>query len=129
MREFPTPWTVYLHRYTPGVTDAHGVPTKAWVPARGSEGIAIKVISWSNSGPTYEPEQNRSVERMELFVPPVLRGADGEPVADPGPMDVIDLPSGTGTVEYEVQGWPRDYTHGFHGWQAGKVIDLQRVEG
>jgi|GEM_PF-618902 len=130
MREFPTPWVVYLHRFDAGATNAHGVPTKAWSPARGEEGEAVRVIAWSNNGPTFEPEQNRSVERLELFIPPVLRDLDGNAVADPGPMDVFDLPDSLGgTIEYEVQGWPRDYTHGFHGWQAGKVVDLQRVEG
>ena len=92
--------------------------------------MPVRVIAWANNGPTFEPEQNRSVERLELFLPPVLRDLDGEAVDDPGPMDVIDLPTNSGgTIEYEVQGWPRDYTHGFHGWQAGKVVDLQRVEG
>jgi hypothetical protein len=129
-REFPTPWLVGIHRYTAGTVNAHNEPTKTWTPPKDQPGEMVRVIGWGPLGPSYEPIQDRSVMKLELYTPPTLRDENGSPVIDPGPYDVIDLPSGDGNVtQWEVQGWPRDYTHGFHGWRAGKIVDLQRVVG
>ena len=123
MREFPTPWVVGLHRYTAGAVNAHNEPTRTWVPAKHVPGIQIKVIGW---GPrSVEPVEGHSVDKLELYIPPVLFDLAGDRVADPGPLDLIDLPTG----QYEVQGLPRDYTHGFHGWPAGKIVEIQKAAG
>lgn len=127
MLDFPTIWTVGLHRYDASAVNAQGAPVKRWNPPKSEPGELIYVIGWAAQGgvsPAYEPNQDRTVLRMELYLPPVLHNVNGDQVDDPGLMDVIDLPA---VGQCEVLGPIRDYTRGFHGWRAGKVLDLQRV--
>lgn len=129
-RSFPTPWVAYLHRYSGSTENDEGRTVDAWTPAKTATGIPFRVITWAPVVTQDVGAQgNQPLIRYELFVPPDLVDTDGNPLADPGPRDVIDLPEDNpfGIARFEVQGWPRDYTHGFHGWPAGKVIDLQRT--
>lgn len=128
MRDFPTPFVAYLHRYDATTENDEGRVVPSWAPPKTQPGIPFRVITWAPIV-TQEVEANRPVIRYELYVPAQLVHTDGSSIADPGPHDVIDLPEANpfGIARFEVVGWPRDYTHGFHGWKAGKVIDLQRT--
>lgn len=121
MHNFPTPWTVWIHRYDGTARNAHNNPVKAYVPPRGVTGDPVLVIQWESA--ISEPSVDQTVDRVTLYIPPVLRSPDGVEVALPKPTDLIDLPGGR---QYEVTG-VRDCTHGFHGWAPGYTIDLQRA--
>lgn len=125
MRAFPTPFVVGLHRFVPGLVNDENVPLKEWEPPQDVEGEQVRVITWAPTGVAYEPENNRTVLKLELYIPPQLQNTDGDDVDDPKFMDVVELP-GTGLCD--VQG-VRDYTYGFHGWKPGKVVDLEKVMG
>ena len=119
MRDFPASQLVYVHRYTTTGRNSHNVPIKTFVPQLDSEGEAVMVIQWFSV--LTEPKSDQPVERVELYVPPTLRDPDGNEVDDIKPEDMVNLPHG----RYSVSGI-RDYTTGFHGWRALKVVDLER---
>lgn len=126
MREFPTPQVVGLHRFVTGlVANDENVKPKEWEPPTDLEGEQIRVIGWAPTGVAYEPEANRTVLKLELYIPPQLRNIDNDAVDDPKFMDIVTLP---GQGRCDVQG-VRDYNHGFHGWRPGKVVDLEMVMG
>lgn len=120
---FPTPYTVGHHaRSTESGDRFRGAAT--YTPPRDQPGTPVQVIQWgapdSASGARdgqQVPGYDRTIVDLELFVLPDFR---------PGRGDLIDLP---GIGQFEVVGYPHDYTHGFHGWQPGNVVDLRRVEG
>jgi len=123
---YPTPYTVGLHRYAGGDTNAHGQVVKTYEPPLDEPGLQVRVTQWV---PTQfgvpEPEVGTTMQWLELFVPDVLVDVDGNAVDDIGGFDLVDLPDG----QYEVDGPPWDYTRGFHGWKAGKVVRLKRRIG
>lgn len=125
---FPTPWVIDLYRFQGAGTAQDQSTIGGWLPPRDGPGEAVRVIGWAPIGPSYE-DQNTGVAvvKYELYIPPQLRNTDGEAVDDPGPNDYVKLPiNSTLSVEYEVVGWPRDYSHGPFGFAPGKVVDLQR---
>lgn len=133
MREFPTPYVGWLHRYQAGVTGPTGRPIDAWVPAKTDPGTPFKYIQ-AIPIDMRDVETGRPFALVELYLPPRLVTQDdaGEwtvPLDDPLPKDVIDLADANpfGIARFEVQGWVKDYTKGFHGWEAGKVLNLQRA--
>lgn len=114
---FPTPYTIGHHAYSPGGDDPYSDPP-TFTPPRDQAGTEVAVIGWG-APQSQEPKiagQNRVVVDIELYVPPDFR---------PGPHDLIDLPGG----QFEVIGYPEDCNHGFHQWQPGNVVNLQRTEG
>lgn len=146
----PTNLLGALHRYNPAVVNAENAPVRTWTPPKDQRGILFWFQAAAPPGGAGDPEyiKDRSVDRVELYIPPVLIDIDGNAMDDPGAMDVIDLPDKNslrgvrpgraGLLQaldddrimwnrYEVQGWPRDYTNGFHLWQPGKIVDLERV--
>lgn len=123
---FPAPWTAYIHRYNPAAVNDHNIPVKAYDPPREQRGNPIKVIQWETSSVS-EPQPDNSVYQVNLYIPPVLRNPAGNAVDLPGWMDLIDLPAPKGGFDqFEVKGI-RDCTHGFHGWKAGYMVELERV--
>lgn len=121
---FPTPWTVWIHRYSHSTHNAHNNPVRTYTPARDATGEAIRVIGWDVT--ETEPSSDQVVDRVSLYIPATLRSPLGVEVGLPKATDVIDLPIMGGTRQYEVVGI-RDYNHGFHAWQPGYVVDLQRA--
>lgn len=126
MTDFPTPYLVGLHRYVQGAANAHGKPVKAYQPPKNQAGLQIRVVQWvpSQSG-TFEPESDSEFQWVDLFVQSQLTDENGNAVDDIGPFDLIDLPQG----QFEVDGPLWDYSKGFHGWDAGKVVKLRRRAG
>uniref|UniRef100_UPI003F497FA4 hypothetical protein n=1 Tax=Nocardia suismassiliense TaxID=2077092 RepID=UPI003F497FA4 len=119
---YPTPYTVGLHTYSPGVRDAHGNPAPLYTPPLDQPGAPHAVIGWSITS-TDEPAldgHDRVTINVELLTPPVFPGR---------PRDVIDLPAGP-TGQFEVIGIVRDYgpANPFE-WNPGGVLNLQQVEG
>lgn len=128
-RSFPTPWIAYMHRYDGSAVNDEERTIDTWNPPKNVAGTPFRVIGWAPVV-AQEVEANRPIIRYELFLPPTIRHAvSGIVLPDPAPRDVIDLPENNvfGIARFEVQAWPRDYTKGFHGWEAGKVVDLQRT--
>jgi hypothetical protein len=115
---------VWIHRYDATARDAHNNPVKAYVPAKDAVGEPVKAIQWDYI--ENEPSADRTVERVSLFLPPLLRSPDGDPVDLPKATDLVDIPAGDGLKQYEIVG-VRDYNFGFHGWQPGYILDLQRA--
>lgn len=115
---FPTPHTVGHHAYSPGGADPFLEPP-SWTPARDQPGAQVAVHSW-HVPTTTEPKlagHDRVIVDIELLAPISFQ---------PGPHDLIDLPSG----QYEVIGVVQDYTTG--PWRnpvAGGVINLRKVDG
>lgn len=110
---FPTPFTVLLEAYTPGVTDAHHNPVDAW-----SAPVPQPVIGWGPPA-TAEPKiagQDRVVVDQELLVPP-------EFVC--GPRDRMTL---NGKL-YEVIGEVEGTAGNPFLWIPGGVVNLKRVDG
>ncbi len=119
---FPTPYTVGYHaRTNHGPDRFRDQPT--YSPPKDQPGTPVAVIQWSAAKAVSSGGQlmghDRLVSEVDLFAPPGF---------DPQPGDLIDLPAGP-AGQFEVAELPRDYTHGFHGWQPGTVIPLRRVEG
>ncbi|WP_301119781.1 hypothetical protein [Mycolicibacterium fortuitum] len=146
----PVTWVAALHRYSVGTTGPRNTTKRGFTPEKDTVGTLIRVQGWSASSSiaTTEPQSDRVVERLELLCPPTLYIADivapglvvnGAAVDDIGPMDLVDLPDrpirSTADVvaaqwtQYEVDGFPRDYTTGPWGWAPGKVVYLQRSIG
>ncbi|DAZ90346.1 hypothetical protein [Mycobacteroides abscessus] len=146
----PAPWIAALHRYDSTAVNAENAPVRRWAPPKDQRGTLFWVQGWAPPGGAGDPEyqKDRSAQRIEMYMPPVLIDIDGNEIDDPGPVDVIDLPDvnslrgvrpgragllqalAQNRIEwetFEVQGWPRDYTKGFHLWQPGKVVDLERI--
>ena len=107
--------TVGWHTLDSGGVDAEGNPVTEYVPPLDDPGTPTDVITWAPAQTT-EPEIGRVVHDIDLYLGPTGTGR---------PQDVVDLPDG----QYEVVGWPLDWTHGPHGYKPGKVIQLKRVEG
>jgi hypothetical protein len=142
----PTPWIVGVHRYDSTQRTEGNKPIKAYNPPKSQRGQLFRAQGWGPSvqdGGGTEPQVDRSIERLTLLIPPVLHEVilvdgewvDGDEIADPGPLDLIDLPvvDRNGVLihwtQYEVKGWNRDYTTGPWLWRPGKGIDLERVTG
>lgn len=126
MTDYPLRYTVGLHRYVEGDVNAHGKVVKEYQPPKDQAGLQVRVVQWV---PTQfgvpEPEVDTTMHWLELFVPEVLTDVDGNTVDDIGAFDLVDLPEG----QYEVDGPVWDYSKGFHGWSAGKVVRLKRRVG
>jgi len=115
---FPTRFTVGLHTYSAGAGDDYNPSTPVYTPAKIAAGVSARVYGWAPVS-SAEPKvvgHDRVVVEMELLVPPNFAVA---------PQDLIDLDDG----QYEVIGWPEDYTKGPFGFTPGKVINLRKVEG
>lgn len=115
---FPTPYTVGHHAYSADAEDDYGREATMFTPARDVDGVQVAVYGWANPAGT-EPKlagHDRVEVEVELYAPPGF---------NPGPHDLIDLPSG----QFEVVGYPEDYMHGPFGFQPGYVVNLRRVEG
>lgn len=115
---FPTPYTVGHHARVAGGLDSYRDPD-TFTPAKGDLGTPHPAYGWA-APQSSEPKivgHDRTVVEVELYCP-----AD----FNPGPGDLIDLPTGK---QYVVIGEPEDHNHGFHEWQPGNVINLRRVEG
>jgi hypothetical protein len=124
IQNFPAPWTVWIHRYDSSARNAHNVPIKAYVPPKGEAGEPVKVIQWEVN--VSEPSVDQTVDRVTLYIPPVLRSPDGDEVDMLKTTDLVDLPWGNATKQYEVKGL-QDCNHGFHAWQPGYIVQLERA--
>ena len=112
---FPTLFTVGWHTFSSSGSDRNGNPIQTWTPALGSAGTAVAVHGWA---PTQvdEPQQDHSLDLIDLFLPV---GA----VSAPG--DVVDLPQG----QFEVVGHPLDWSRGpFQPGWGGVVVKLRRYQ-
>lgn len=122
---FPTPYTVGYHaRTNTGPDRFREAPT--YSPPRSSPGTPVGVIQWaaaksdaSGSDGRQQLGHDRVEMTVKLYVPPGFA---------PQPGDLIDLPAAP-AGQFEVVGYPADYTRGFHGWAPGAVVTLRRVEG
>jgi hypothetical protein len=121
---FPTPWTVWIHRYSTTAVNAHNNPVRTYTPAVDATGEPIRAIGWDVT--ETEPSADQVADRVTLYIPQVLRSPEGVEVDLPKSTDLIDLPVKGGVKQYEVTG-VRDYNHGFHAWQPGYIVDLQRA--
>lgn len=121
---FPAPWTVWIHRYDSTARNAHNNPVRAYVPAKDEPGEPIQAIQWDYV--ENEPDVDKVVDRVTLFLPRVVKSPDGVIVDVPKATDLVDLEAGGAVRQYEIVGI-RDYNFGFHGWQPGYVLDLQRA--
>ncbi len=116
---FPTPQTVGHHAYSSSTLDDYNRQVESWTPPKDSPGVPREVYGWAAPSST-EPKlagHNRVTVEVELLVPPDFVC---------GPHDVIDLPN---SGQFEVIGYPEDYTHGPFGFQPGYVVNLRRSEG
>lgn len=118
---FPTPFTVGVHTRGADGTDAHGNSVSVYTPPLPEAGTAVSVYGWFVPSTTEPPlaGHDRVIVDVQLMVPP------GFPA---GPRDVVDLPEGP-AGQFEVVGYPEDYTHGPFGWAPGAVINLRKVDG
>lgn len=115
---FPTPYTVGWHTHSEGTADAHNNPVSVYTPALNATGTQVAVMGWAPAGSpglSVEPNEARVIHDIDLLVPPGVTG---------GPKDVVDLPDG----QFEVVGWPDDWTKGPFGFQPGKVVKLKRTQ-
>lgn len=107
--------TVGWHAVDAGAVDPEGNPVVDYVPPLDEPGTLTEVIGWAPADTT-EPEIGRVIHDIDLYIRP---GGTGQP------HDVVDLPEG----QFEVVGWPLDWTHGPHGYAPGAVVQLKRVTG
>lgn len=114
---FPTPYTVGWHHSDPNGEDGEGNPEVSYTPPLDEPGTPLKVHAIQPARST-EPEINRVIHDIDLLCPV---GTEGKP------QDVVDLPDG---VQYEVVGWPADWSKGpFHPGFGGVEVQLKRVTG
>jgi hypothetical protein len=114
---FPLLFEVGVHTWD-GVEDSYNTEA-GYTPARDVDGTQYEVYGWSTPA-TQEPKlagHDRVEVDVELLVPPDF------PV---GPHDLVDLPD---VGQFEVIGYPEDFTKGPFGFQPGAVVNLRRVEG
>ena len=114
--DWPTPFRVGHHVYSPGGPDRHRNPP-TYTPPRNEAGTQVPVYGWSTPSTT-EPKlsgHDRVVVDVELLAPNFT----------PAPQDLIDLPEG----RYEVVGVTQDYNHGPFDFAPGAVINLRKVDG
>lgn len=111
---FPTPYTVGWHTHSEGAVDAHDNPVSVYAPALNLTGTQVAVMGWAPTQTT-ESNESRVQADIDLFVPPSVSG---------GPKDIVDLPEG----QFEVVGWPEDWTKGPFGFTPGKVVKLKRTQ-
>lgn len=108
----PTPYTVGVRAYIPGLIDAHGNEVSGWAdPVE----ISVYAIAPRTSN---EPEPGR----MEVYVGKSILAP---PSANIGPHDHVVIDG----VEYEVEGEVGDWNTGPFSWSPGISINLSRVEG
>jgi hypothetical protein len=117
---FPLRFTVGIHSADTGAGDDYNPSTSTvvYTPPKDQPGVEARVYGWAPVS-SEEPKvvgHDRVIVEMELLVPP------GFIVA---PQDLIDLDDG----QYEVVGWPEDYTKGPFAFMPGKVVNLRKVEG
>lgn len=118
---FPTPFTVGVHAYSSTSTDDYGRDVPLYTPAKNSPGTQHPVYGWATPV-TSEPKiagHDRVLVEVELFAPP------GFTV---GPHDLVDLPAAP-SGQFEVIGYPEDYSRGPFGFNSGLVVNLRRVDG
>jgi len=122
---YPTPYTVGYHVRNPDGPDPFR-EAPSYTPPKGEAGIPVPVIQWeaavSNTAGNDGRQllgHDRTEVSVKLYVPPEF---------SPAPGDLIDLPSGP-AGQYEVVGYPEDYTTGPFRWAAGWRLNLKRVEG
>ncbi|MGW6698856.1 hypothetical protein [Nocardia sp. NPDC055049] len=118
---FPTPYTVGWHARISGGADPFMDPP-TFTPPKDEPGTAVPVHGWhvpstaANAEPKMAGHPERVVVDIELFAPVVFQ---------PGPHDLVDLPTG----QYEVLGETESYATGPWEWAAGVVINLRKVDG
>lgn len=115
--DWPTPFTVGHHVYSPGGPDPHRNPA-SYSPPLDEPGTPVPVYGWSTPSTT-EPKlagHDRTIVDIELTAPAFT----------PKPQDYIDLPDGQ---QCEVIGVEQDYNHGPFDWAPGSVTNLRKVDG
>lgn len=120
---FPTPYTVGVHAYSSTSVGGYGRDVPTWTPPKDEPGTPQAIHGWASPSST-EPKlagHDRVEVQIEMYVPAAFQA---------GPHDVIDL----NTVQYEVIGYPEDYTGSPWaflpgGFVGGRVVNLRRVEG
>lgn len=112
MAAFPTPFTVQHAVFTGTGEDDLGNDEPGW-----ADPVEVKVIGWgSGSVESLNGHTSRVVADIDMSVPPTLTV---------GLQDRFILP-GTGLCEVVAVD---DWNHGFHQWQPGFVVKLNRVSG
>jgi hypothetical protein len=118
MSLFPVTATVGVKRFIEGATDPRGNPVKAWADP----------VDWPVSavapGVLDEPgkeDRDLSLEHYTLLAP------HGH-VNEPREFDRVVLADRPGR-DFDVDGVPKDWTHGPFGWAAGVQVTIKRAEG
>ncbi|MDH6283225.1 hypothetical protein [Prescottella agglutinans] len=102
-----------LRKYVPGAKNTRGNPVPDWLPAE-----QYKVFGWVPIAST-EPDvagHDHVVIDVKLSAPSTFPA---------GPRDKVVLDG----LEYEVIGYPENYSHGQSDWDPGILVNLHRVEG
>lgn len=119
--KFPANHTVGWHKAGTGSVDARGNPTHNHTPLLADPGTSVPVISW---GPTQtaETDEVRVEVELDLFMnlQDLPNGA--------GPRDVVDLPLDKSLGQFEVVGFPKDFTKGLVTGFGGIVVQLKRIQ-
>lgn len=115
---FPLRFRVGVRTLATDIEDAHGDPAITW-----SDPVDHPVYGWgppgaggSDHGEPKLAGHDRVIVDRELLAPP------GFPA---GPRDRVVFPDG----EFDVLGYPEDYTSGPFGYMPGLVVNCRRVEG
>lgn len=98
-----------------GAVDGEGNPIVEYIPPLEEPGSPTEIIGWAPADAA-EPEIGRVIHDVDLYIRPGVTGQ---------PQDVVDLPDG----QYEVVGWPLDWTHGPYPYTPGVIVQLKRVTG
>lgn len=106
--------TVTVYRRTEGATDARGNEVVTYAPG-GAQGIYAAA---PGANEPLDQQARPEGERIDwtLYAPPSLRVEAGDRVEFAGHL-------------YNVSGTPKDWSSGPWGWDAGKTVELTRVEG
>lgn len=113
---FPTLWTVGWHTAST-VQGGRGTVT-THTPTLDASGAAVKVYGWSPARQA-ETSETRVESDIDLYVPPTVTSRPG---------DVVDLPLDKSLGQFEVVGYPEDWSYGPFGYQPGSVVKLKRVQ-
>lgn len=117
---FPAAIRVGHHVAALSGRDSHGNDIVTYTPPRDALGTPVAVFAIAPAAltePVTAGHAARVIADYELYVPPGWV---------PRERDLVDLPDGT---RCEVVGGLRDWSQGFHGWTAGGVVSVRRVEG
>jgi hypothetical protein len=115
---YPERFSVGVHAYSDGETDANGNPVPVYDPPLDETGTPALVYGWAVTS-TGEPEagEPRVVTTLDLYAPPGF---------SVGAQDIIDLDR---VGQCLVIGEVKDWSTGPFGWNPGVSVTLRKVAG